>query len=94
MQQNQVGIRQMIQAMLSSHVGFNGGRQEQGGSSGSGGGRQNYEEHSGHAHHNFSSGENTNQDGFGFEDGFKPKTVRPKFLRFDGEDPETWCCRA
>jgi hypothetical protein len=27
-------------------------------------------------------------------EGLKPKTVRLEFPRFDGEDPETWCCRA
>jgi hypothetical protein len=36
----------------------------------------------------------TEQDGSTSNDGFKPKTVRLEFPRFDGEDPETWCCRA
>jgi hypothetical protein len=27
-------------------------------------------------------------------EGLKPKTVRLEFPCFDGEDPETWCCRA
>jgi hypothetical protein len=27
-------------------------------------------------------------------EGIKPKTVRLEFPRFDGDDPETWCCRA
>jgi hypothetical protein len=29
-----------------------------------------------------------------FGEGFKPKTVRLEFPRFDGDNPETWCCRA
>jgi hypothetical protein len=84
----------MIQAMLSGHMGSSGGRQEQGGPSRSGNGRQDYGGHSGHTHHNFSSRENTNQDGSRFGDGFKPKMVKLNFSRFDGEDLETWCCRA
>jgi hypothetical protein len=94
MQQNEVEIRQMIQAMLSNHVGISGGRQEQWDSSRSKGSRPNYGENSGHSHHTFGNGGNTNQDGSGFEDGFKPKIVRLEFSRFDGEDPKTWCCRA
>jgi hypothetical protein len=71
----------MIQGMLSSHAGSSGGRQDKGG-------------HSGSTHHILSGKENSYHDGSGFEEGFKPKTVRLEFPRFNGEDPKMWCCRA
>lgn len=87
MQQNQVEIGQMIQAMLSNHAGASG-------HVGSSGGRQDQGGHSGSTHHTLSGVEHSYHDGSGFGDGFKPKTVRLEFPRFDGEDPKTWCCRA
>jgi hypothetical protein len=41
-----------------------------------------------------SSSGGSHQDGSSSSDGIKPKSFRLEFLRFDGEDPKTWCCRA
>jgi hypothetical protein len=47
-----------------------------------------------HGGNSFTGGGFSEQDGSTSTDGFKPKMVRLEFPRFDGEDPETWCCRA
>jgi hypothetical protein len=43
--------------------------------------------------HGSSSG-GSHHDGSSSIEGVKPKTFRLEFPRFEGEDPETWCCRA
>jgi hypothetical protein len=41
-----------------------------------------------------SSGGGGFQDDTRTDEGIKPKPFRLEFPRFDGDDPETWCCRA
>jgi len=77
---NQVEMRQMMQALLSSHAG----------SSGAGGVHREQDHTVGQLH----AGGYFHQEGPHNTDGLKPKTIRWEFPGFDGEDPKTWSCKA
>jgi hypothetical protein len=80
LQQAQVEMKQMVQSLLSSQAGSNG-------SHGPGGGHL-------EQGRNVERGESSNPKGFNSSDGLEPKTICWEFPRFDGEDPESWYCRA
>jgi hypothetical protein len=80
LQQAQVELKQMVQSLLSSQVGSSGSHRPGGGHQEQG--------------RTVECGESSNLEGFNSSDGLKPKTIRWEFPRFDGEDPESWCCHA